>query len=320
MPRSPVLAAAGPTRSGWMPAIAPRALRRGALVTEQPQVPRGGTELLAHPAEGGQPAVGIGCVGEPPQHHRQQRSLDRSGASDAAGQRFQVTQRSCRVGVAERLESLSRCGGVRRASSGELSDGRQQRPVEQLLVQPAYLAAMLSPGGGEVSHRIGAKPQRAAQPAQIALVVGHDMCAAQPEQLDAVLQRAQEAVGVGEALPVVAPDVPAVAQRRQRVECRRAVQRWVEATVDELQQLHRELHIAQPTWPKLQCSVGILARNVLLHALPHGLHVGDKARAISRRPDEWLHRVDVLLAELQVAGGGTRLEQGLELQVFAQRR
>ena len=82
MPRS-VLAAAGPTRSGWMPAIAPRAAprrsRHGAAAGTT-----GGTELLAHPAEGGQPAVGIRV---------RRRTTPASPAATFAGSRRRVGRR-----------------------------------------------------------------------------------------------------------------------------------------------------------------------------------------------------------------------------------
>ena len=54
-----------------------------------------------------------------------------------------MAQRAGRVGVAERLEPLpGRLGGEPRLAGVEPRDRVEQRPVEQLLVQPAHLAAV----------------------------------------------------------------------------------------------------------------------------------------------------------------------------------
>ena len=65
-------------------------------------------------------------------------------------------------------------------------------------------------------------------------------------QLQPVLDGPQEAVRRGQLRCVVAADVAAVGERGQRDHRGGAAQRLVAAAVDELQQLHRELHVAQP--------------------------------------------------------------------------
>ena len=60
-------------------------LRRGALIAQQPQVPRGLSECVADPAETGQPRIRLRGIGKPAQHDRQQRPLDGRAAADPAG-------------------------------------------------------------------------------------------------------------------------------------------------------------------------------------------------------------------------------------------
>ena len=54
-------------------------------------------ERVAEPPEGEQPAVGVGRVGEPAEHHRQQRALDRRPPAHPGRQRLEVAQRAGRV-------------------------------------------------------------------------------------------------------------------------------------------------------------------------------------------------------------------------------
>ena len=104
-------------------------LRRERLVAQQPQVPVRRAERVADPAEREQPGVRVGGAGEPAEHHRQQRALDRGPPGDAGGERLEVAQRAGRVAVAERLEPRRAASGVSRASPASsrataLSSGR----------------------------------------------------------------------------------------------------------------------------------------------------------------------------------------------------
>ena len=100
----PARAAAGRWRSGWTPstcasrsATAPssRSSRRYQGVV---------AERVADLPEAEQAGVGVGRVGEPAEHHRQQRALDRGAPRHPGGQRLEVPQRARGVGVAERLQ------------------------------------------------------------------------------------------------------------------------------------------------------------------------------------------------------------------------
>ena len=129
-------------------------------------------------------------------------------------------------------------------------------------MQPHDLGGVVAPGGGELGGRVGPRrqatgrarrggrarlggPQRPAEPAQHGRVVGQGVRAAQLAQLEQVLHRAQEPVGGGQAGGVGPAHVAAVGQRRQRGQGGRAADGVVAAAVHQLQQLHRELDVAQ---------------------------------------------------------------------------
>ncbi len=139
------------------------------------------------------------------------------------------------------------------------------------------------------------------------------MGATQPLQLQAVLEEAQEAVGRREVRPVVAADVAAVRQRPQRVERRTRAQCLVGAPVHELEQLHRELDVAQAARSELELPGPLVGADVLLDAPPHGLHVADEVRPARGAPHHRRDGLGVRLAQLRVARDGPGLEQRLEL-------
>ncbi len=125
-------------------------------------------ERLGDLPEPEQPGVRVGGVGEP---------LSITGSSvrwiaavreTPAGQRLQVPQRGDRVEVAERGEPL--LGRLRREPglvAGELRHRGEQRPVEELLVQPADLPAVPLPLLVELGDRLLQEPHRPAEPAQL---------------------------------------------------------------------------------------------------------------------------------------------------------
>ena len=231
-------------------------LRGRALVAQQPQVPGGLAERVGHLAEAEQPGVRVGGVREPAEQHRQQGALDGGLAGNPGGQRLQVPERGGRIGVPEGFEPVP--GGLR-AEPGlagrELGDGVEQRPVEQLLVQPPHHGRVPLPLLVELGDRVRTHPEGAAEPAQIRLVLGDEVGAAQPVQLDAVLHGAQEAVRVVELRGVHPPDVAARGERPQGVQGRAAVQGGVAAAVHELEQLYGELDVPQSAGSELELPV-----------------------------------------------------------------
>lgn len=75
-------------------------------------------ELLADLAEGEQTGVGIGHLGEPLEHHRQQLLLDRRSAAHPVREDLEVPQRPGRVPITQCTQPLRAASGVSEASSG----------------------------------------------------------------------------------------------------------------------------------------------------------------------------------------------------------
>ena len=117
------------------------------------------------------------------------------------------------------------------------------------------------------------------------------------QQLHPMLGGAQKPVGVVQADGVVAADVPAVAQRVQRRQGAGDPQRLVDAPVHQLQQLDRELDVAQSPGPELDLAGHHVGGEMGHDAAAHRLHVGDEIRPVGRAPDHRSDRVEVGLAE-----------------------
>ncbi len=289
-------------------------LGRGALVPEQPQVPGRLAERVRHLAEVEQTRVRVGRVGEPAQQDGEQGALDGGLAGDAGGQRLQVAQGGGGVGVAEGDHAFpGRLGAEPGLAGGELGDRVQQRPVEQLLVQPAYDGGVPLPLAQQFGDRVGAQPEGAADAAQLGLLLGHEVGAAQPEQLDPVLHGAQEPVGLVELRGVGPAHVAAGGEGPQRVEGRTAAQGGVGPAVHQLEQLHGELDVPEAARAEFQLAVDLGGGDVLHHPAAHLLHVRHEVLALGGLPHQGLDRGHVLLAELQVARDRAGLEQRLEL-------
>ena len=134
------------------------------------------------------------------------------------------------------------------------------------------------------------------------------------DELQPVLDRPQEAVRLGEGVGVLRVDVPPVGHLAERVERVRAPQCGVVPAVHELQQLHRELDVADATPTALHLAV--------VEPAPHH---SSSARAfierIARRvvggegpaPQARRGRLIESPPELAVAGDRSGFEQGLEL-------
>ena len=250
-------------------------LGRLGLVPQQPQVPGRRPQFLTDLPERQQARVGFRGVGEPAEQHGQQRALDRRTPGHARGQRVDVVQRPGRVHVTERLEPGPGLGGRQPGGVGGQPGHRvEQRPVEQLLVQPPDLTGVAAPLLVEIDRRVGADPgdrglvpgfvrpiiktHRPAQPAKYGGILGQGVRAAEPAELQQVLGAAQEPVGGAEFLRVGPADVAAGGQRGQRGQRRGRAQRLVGAAVHELQQLDGELDVAQPARTELELAPGLL--------------------------------------------------------------
>ncbi len=219
-----------------------------------------------------------------------------------------------RVRVAEGDQSFAgRLGAQPDLARGELGDRVQERAVEQLLVQPSYDAGVPFPLAVQCADRFGAQPQGAPEAALVGLVLGDEVGAAQPVELDAVLHGAQEAVGVVELDGVGPADIAAGGEGLQGVQGGAAAQGHVGAAVHQLEQLDGELDVPEAAGAELQLAFDLGDGDVLDDAAAHLLHVGNEVVALGGLPDEGFEGGDVRLAELDVAGHRLGLEQGLEL-------
>ena len=97
-------------------------------------------------------------------------------------------------------------------------------------------------------------------------------------QLEAVLEAAQEAVGVGELAGVVLVDVARRPELAQGDERRRRPKVGIEPAVDELEQLHGELDVADAAPAALHLAVGETAARQLRFA--PSLEVADGAQVV----------------------------------------
>ena len=118
---------------------------------------------------------------------------------------------------------------------------------------------------------------------------------------------------MAEALAVLAADVAVVDQRLEGRQGGPDAEPLVHPAVHQLQQLHRELDVAQPALAQLELPPRVARRDVLHHPLAHGLGVGDEVLPLRGGPHQRGDQGDELGAELEVAGGRPRLEHGLEL-------
>ena len=270
-----------------------------ALVAQQPEVPRRAPERLGDPAEPEQAGVRVRRVGEPLEHHRQQGALDLGAPGEPRRQRLEVPQGSVRVLVAERRQPGPRgLGREPHLVAADPGHRGEQRPVEQLLVQPADLAAVVAPLLVELADRVGGVAERSSQPSQGGLVVRQHVRTTQLVELDPVLERAQERVGLVQRAPVLAADVPPARQLGERAQRGRRAHPLVAAAVHHLQQLDGELDVAQPPGPELELALGGRGRDVVEDAPAHRLDLLDEPLPLRGRPDQRTDQLGVLRAEL----------------------
>ena len=228
------------------------ALGRAGRVAQHPQEPGRVAEALAQPAEGEQAVVGIDPVGEPPDHHRHEVPLDGRLAAQPARQRRDVAQRPGRVGEADRGEAVVRL--LRRERpllGGKRRDRRQQRAVEEPDMDVAHLALDGLPLVPDLLAGVG-ETARAREHAQILRARGHEVRAAQVAQLHAVLEQPQHPVVARERGGLGPADVALGDERVERVERAALTDAVVGEAVHELEQLHRELDVADAAGAELE--------------------------------------------------------------------
>ncbi len=199
--------------------------------------------------------------------------------------------------------------GPRRRGPGERLE---QRPVEEplvdlpdqrglafelgeqlLLVAHAERARQDGPGG-----RVGGE--------LVGLQVAHD--------LQAMLERPEEAVRPAERGRVVATHVPLVREDLERAQRVRLAEPFVPPAVDDLQQLHRELDVADASSSALDLDVGLAGgADVLLEADLDASDLVDRRLGEHLGEHERGHGVDERAPELGFARDGSGLDQRLAL-------
>ena len=181
-------------------------------------------------------------------------ALDRGAPARPLGERADVRQRSRRITVANRCQSVARAIRVQGHLILAQRRGRgNDRTVEDVLMQSTHTSANLVDSGTNrlrVCEASGS--HRTPEDAQLSFLVGNQVRAAHPRQLGAVFDGAQESVARGELMRVAARDVAPLAQRLNRLQRRPHAQEGVGATVNKLEQLNRELDVTQAAAPELE--------------------------------------------------------------------
>ena len=236
---------------------------------------------LGEPAQREQAEVGIGCVREPAEHRREQLLHDARAAGEPGGQLVERGARLLDVAEAERGQPFLRGVHRQRADAGQRVE---QRREEQLLVDRAHDRLLALVLGVELLERgrAGAVAEAEhAREARARVGVGRQRVRlVLVDELQPVLDRAQPHVRVVEPVRVGDRDVAAAGELLERVERRRRADRVVVATVHELEELHRELDVADAAVAALQLArLEPLAREHLPRCAP-------SSRAPrARRPD-----------------------------------
>ncbi|CAB4936685.1 unannotated protein [freshwater metagenome] len=139
----------------------------------------GRAEGIAHPPEAEEAGIRVRGIGEPAEEHWEEGSLDGSATAHAGGEGLQVAQSARRIGVAQGSQPLLSCLRCEPGLTGiEPRDRLEQRTVEELLVDAAYLTRMTPPLGDKLVDRLRPVPERPTKPPKVFGVVGHRVRAA----------------------------------------------------------------------------------------------------------------------------------------------
>ena len=131
-----------------------------------------------------------------------------------------------------------------------------------------------------------------------------------------MFDHAHEPVGGGEDEGILFSDVPMLAQLLQSHECVGCADLLVRAPVDQLEQLCRELHIAQASTSQLDLSRRLGCRDEIDHATAHRADAVDEPLTAGGLPHKRQERLDELFAHPDVTGHWPSLEESLELPVL----
>ena len=277
----------------------------------------GGSDPVPHglgdPFEPDECGVGIGREREGRRHHGEhvgQHLAEPRGGCDQALQRLVGARRLREPEPGEEL--LGGLSIVARRGLDRSGEGFEERPVEQPLVDPPdqlrrpVVLGLEVVGAGEAER----PRQRGARVPVGREVVGLEVA----HHLEPVLQAAQEPVGVGEGLGVLVRDVALVGEHGERPEGVGLAQALVAAAVDDLEELDRELDVADAAAAALHLGELLAAApDVLLEADLRAPDVVDRGLVQVARVDRAGDAVDEGGAEGCVARGRARLDHRLAL-------
>ena len=177
-------------------------------------------DVLGQDAEVEQAHVGVRAARKPRNEHGKQVALDRGAPTGPLREGCDVREGAGGIAVADGRQPVARTLGMQ----GNLvftqgCGGRDDRPVEHVLVQGAHAGAHLVKGR---ANRVSVgKPRRVHGPSQnpqVAVLIGDQVIAAHARQLRAMLHGAQESVARGELVRVGSGDIAALAQRLDRLQ------------------------------------------------------------------------------------------------------
>ena len=189
-------------------------------------------------------------------------------------------------------------------------EGLEQGPVEQSLVQPPDERGLPTVLGLQLVGSI--QVERASQPGQRRPVPGELVGLEVTDHLEAVLHPSKESIRAGQGLRVVLGDVAFGRQDGEGAERVRLAQSRIAAAVHDLEELHRELDVADPAPPPLDLDPGLApGSHVLLQADLHPAHLLDGMRGELLAVHEGGDQVHEGPPHAEIARNGPGLDQRL---------
>ena len=86
------------------------------------------------------------------------------------------------------------------------------------------------------------------------------MSSAEFRELNPVLERPQESIGIGEGLCLASANVAALAERLDCRDCVALPHGVIGTTVNQLEQLNRELHVAKTARAEFDLTIDLIGR------------------------------------------------------------
>ena len=254
------------------------------------------------------------------QHFARAGAADRGAAAEMpAANRFGG---GLRIVEAEAAQGRQRLGIVGDAGEDEIAGGGAEGRgvLEQARIMALDSRQMVGQVLGEgleprVAAELGeARELRALERQPLRLLVG--------DHLQAVLDAAQEEIGLAQVLDRLGADPAFGAEFGEHVERARAAHLRPAPAEDQLLRLDEELDLANAAAPELDVVAGHDDAVVAAHGVDLALHrvdVGDRGIVEIFAPDEGREVGEEALAELEIARGRPRLDQRRALPVLAER-